>query len=90
MARKCEVCGKKPISGHRKKHKHSKGWRYRAPKTNRIWVPNLRKVVLDTPAGEMKIKMCMSCYRRYQKEAEQFLRRKNVKLYRRLYVKSIA
>ncbi len=89
MAKRCDICGKKPVYGHRKKHKHSKAWRYRAPKTNRVWIPNLREVTLETPLGGAKVKMCMSCYRRYRKEAEVFLKRKNRKLYRKLFVKPL-
>ncbi len=83
MARRCDICLKKVVHGHRKKHKHSKGWKYRAPKTKRVWVPNLRDVKLDAK-GELTVKMCMGCYRRYRKEGEAFLKRKNKKVYKKL------
>jgi len=81
MARRCDVCQKGVMHGHRKVHKHSKGWRYRAPKTNREWVPNLRKVKITT---ETTIKMCMACYRKYQVQGLEYIQKKNPRLYKKL------
>ena len=88
MAKRCDVCGKKVVHGNRKVHKHSKGWRYRAPKTPRVWIPNLRDVHISTEIGgihvEGDIRMCMGCYKRYTQVGVAFLKKKNMQLYRRL------
>ena len=78
MAVKCDVCGKKTMHGNQHLHRHSR-WRFRAPKTKRTWVPNLRDVKIVLQDGKkIEIKMCMSCYKRYTKDGLAFLKRKGV------------
>lgn len=53
MAKTCEVCGKKPVTGFKVSHsnRHSK----------RRWIPNLQEVRAIV-AGEVKrIKVCARC-----------------------------
>lgn len=78
MALKCDVCNKKTVHGNQQFHRHSK-WRFRAPKTKRTWIPNIRTVTIETPDFKKTISMCMSCYKRYQKDGLAFLKRKKVK-----------
>ena len=54
MARVCEICGKKPITGNNVSHSHHK--------TRRRWLPNLQKVKAQTSEGTVKrIKVCTNC-----------------------------
>ncbi|MEO0236599.1 MAG: 50S ribosomal protein L28, partial [candidate division WOR-3 bacterium] len=39
MAKRCDICGKGPLSGHNVSHANKK--------SNRRWFPNLRKVELE-------------------------------------------
>ncbi|MBN1756664.1 50S ribosomal protein L28 [bacterium] len=53
MAKVCEICGKRPITGNNVSHSHHK--------TKRRWKPNLQsvKAVID---GKVKtIKVCTNC-----------------------------
>ncbi len=86
MSMHCDLCGKKTMHGHSIKHKHSKGWKYRAPNTKRTWKPNLRKVkIQDNKSGKISVvTMCMSCYRKYTTEGVSFINKKNPKVYRKL------
>lgn len=77
MALRCDVCNKKTAHGNQQIHRHSR-WRFRAPKTKRTWVPNIRPVKVEGKGEQREIKMCMSCYKRYTKEGAKFLRRKKV------------
>jgi large subunit ribosomal protein L28 len=51
MSVECNICGKKPITGHNVSHSHRK--------TKRRWLPNLQWF---TPEGETKrVKVCAKC-----------------------------
>ena len=53
MAKICEVCGKKPMSGHNVSHAHNL--------TNRRWMPNLQRIrVLENGVAKRKT-VCTSC-----------------------------
>lgn len=78
MALKCDVCDKKTVHGDSHIHRHS-AWRYKAPRTKRTWVPNIRTVKLVVKEGVKEISMCMSCYKRYTKDGVAFLKKKQVK-----------
>jgi large subunit ribosomal protein L28 len=53
MAKVCEVCGKKPITGHNVSHAHNL--------TKRRWVPNLQRMrVLDNGVPKRMV-VCTSC-----------------------------
>ncbi|MCB2183064.1 MAG: 50S ribosomal protein L28 [Desulfobulbaceae bacterium] len=56
MARECEICGKKPVTGNNVSHAHNK--------TRRRWLPNLQKVRMVTSGGNSKkIRVCTRCIR---------------------------
>lgn len=53
MAKICEVCGKKPMSGNNVSHAHNT--------TKRRWLPNLQRVrVLDNGVPKRQM-VCTSC-----------------------------
>jgi len=55
MARVCEICGKKPISGNNVSHAHNK--------TRTVWKPNLQNVrALENGTVRSK-KVCTRCIR---------------------------
>jgi large subunit ribosomal protein L28 len=56
---KCEMCGKKPMSGHNVSHsmRHTK----------RQWKPNLQKVSIFKDGKTRKIKLCSRCLRTLSK-----------------------
>ncbi|WKZ24074.1 MAG: L28 family ribosomal protein [Candidatus Dojkabacteria bacterium] len=78
MARRCDVCDKKTAHGDSHIHRHS-AWRYKAPRTKRTWVPNLRPVKVTAKERTQEITMCMACYKRYTKDGSSFLTKKQVK-----------
>jgi large subunit ribosomal protein L28 len=57
----CEVCGKSPQFGQNIRNQHSVGWRYRAPRTKRRWLPNLQTVRVARGNATMKIRICVKC-----------------------------
>ena len=69
MAKICEICGKSTVSGNRIQHKHSVGWRYKAPKTKREFKPNLRSINVEIDGTPSRVYACMKCYKKLQKEA---------------------
>jgi len=68
MSKACQLCGKSTVSGNRIQHKHSTGWRYKAPKTKRTFKPNLRSVAVEIEGTPSKIDVCMKCYKQLRKE----------------------
>ena len=69
MSKLCEICGKSTVAGNRIQHKHSVGWRYKAPKTKRQFKPNLRKVDVELDGDMVRLSACMKCYKRLQKDS---------------------
>ncbi|NIM19589.1 MAG: 50S ribosomal protein L28 [Candidatus Latescibacteria bacterium] len=55
MSRKCEVCGKGPIVGHRISHAHNV--------TKRRWLPNLQKITFELNGKVQNAYVCTSCIR---------------------------
>ncbi len=53
MSRVCEVCGKKPMTGHHISHAHNL--------TKRRFLPNLQSVRVATPQGTKRMRVCTSC-----------------------------
>ena len=70
MSKVCEICQKSTVAGNRIQHKHSIGWRYKAPKTKRTFKPNLRTIEVELDGAIKKVSTCMKCYKRLRKEAE--------------------
>lgn len=55
MAQSCDICGKKPISGHRISHAHNL--------IKRRWLPNLQRVHAVVDGARKTIRVCVSCIR---------------------------
>jgi len=53
MAKMCDVCGKKPISGNNISHAHNK--------TRRRWLPNLQNARALVDGRVKRIKVCAAC-----------------------------
>lgn len=75
MSRVCELTGRKTSFGHNKKHRRGSSggggrWRFKAPKTNRTWKPNLKKVKLEVDGRVQTMKISMKAYKKLRKLAE--------------------
>lgn len=55
MARMCEVCGKKPVSGNNVSHANNV--------TKRRWLPNLQSVRALVDGTVRRIRVCTRCIR---------------------------
>jgi len=55
MAKRCEVCGKSPMSGNNVSHAHNT--------TRRRFLPNLQQVRAVVDGQTRKVKVCSSCLR---------------------------
>ncbi|MEJ5165584.1 MAG: 50S ribosomal protein L28 [Thermoanaerobaculia bacterium] len=55
MAKVCDYCGKKTITGNKISHAHNL--------TKRRWYPNLKKVHIQTPSGKKTLLLCTRCIR---------------------------
>jgi large subunit ribosomal protein L28 len=53
VSKVCQVCGKKPSTGHNV----SNSMRH----TKRRWMPNLQRVHVATDAGNTHMRVCTSC-----------------------------
>jgi len=61
MAKRCYICGKEPLYGHKVSHANKK--------SNRRWLPNLIKVKLEMDGKVVKAKVCTKCYKKLRKSA---------------------
>ncbi|MCK4535776.1 MAG: 50S ribosomal protein L28 [Desulfuromonadales bacterium] len=55
MARECEICGKKPMTGNNVSHAHNK--------TKKVFNPNLQKVRVEYNGSVKSMKVCTRCIR---------------------------
>ena len=55
MSRKCEVCGKGPMTGNRVSHAHNL--------TKRRWLPNLQRITVELKGKVRNVYACTSCIR---------------------------
>jgi len=55
MAKRCEVCGKGPMSGNNVSHAHNT--------TRRRFLPNLKNVRAVVSGQTQKVRVCTSCLR---------------------------
>jgi large subunit ribosomal protein L28 len=70
MAYVCEICDKKTVTGRSQRHKRGvagKRWRKRAPKTSRLFKPNLQKVSLKINDEKKRMRLCTKCIKRIKK-----------------------
>lgn len=68
---KCYHCGKGVLYG--RSHTHHRGvaggrWKKRAPKTRRIFQPNLQKVDVLENGKVKRVKLCNKCLKRVKKD----------------------
>lgn len=63
MARVCQISGKKANNAKHIRHRHSGAWKFRAPKKNRLQLPNLQTVRLKTEHGTVKLQVATSVIR---------------------------
>lgn len=55
MAKICQVSGKRSNNAKHIRNRHSQGWKYKAPKKNRVQAANLQKVSIKTPNGTVRL-----------------------------------
>lgn len=55
MAKVCEICGKKPVTGHNISHSHKL--------TKRRWLPNLQKIKVNINGETKRMRVCTRCIR---------------------------
>ncbi len=70
MSFSCEICEKKSSVGSSQKHRRGvagKRWLYRAPKTPRVFKPNLQRVGLVIAGENKKMRVCAKCLKRIKK-----------------------
>ena len=60
MAKICQVSGKRGNNAKYIRNTHSQGWKYKAPKKNRVQDPNLQVVRLKTEHGTVRLKVATS------------------------------
>ena len=53
MARVCDICGKKPVSGNNISHAHNR--------TRRRWMPNLQHVRAKVGGQTKRMTVCTQC-----------------------------
>jgi large subunit ribosomal protein L28 len=66
----CEICGKKSAVGSSQQHRRGvagKRWLKRAPKTPRVFKPNLQRVSLNISGDVKKMRICAKCIKRIKK-----------------------
>ncbi len=67
----CYHCEKGALYG--RSHTHHRGvaggrWKKRAPKTQRIFLPNLQSVAIMEDGAEKRVKLCNKCLKRVKKD----------------------
>lgn len=60
MAKICQVSGKKANNAKHIRHRHSGQWKFRAPKKNRLQLPNLQTVRVKTEHGVVRLTVATS------------------------------
>ena len=73
----CYHCGKGVIHG--RSHTHHRGvaggrWKKRAPKTQRVFKPNLQKFQILEDGEEISVKLCTKCVKRVRKDVRDGVR----------------
>ncbi len=63
----CEFCGKHKMAGHSIQHRHSGAWARRAPKTTRVFEPNIQKTKIMMNGAMRSVHICTRCLRTMQK-----------------------
>lgn len=71
MKNECYHCGKGKLLG--RQHTHHRGvaggrWKKRAPKTLKVFSPNLQKVQIMIGSVAKQVKLCTKCLKRVKKD----------------------
>ncbi|ADG06142.1 50S ribosomal protein L28 [Kyrpidia tusciae] len=53
MAKRCEICGRGPATGHAVSHSHIL--------TKRRWMPNIHKIRAEVGGSVRRIRVCARC-----------------------------
>lgn len=74
MKNACYYCGKTVLFG--RSHTHHRGvaggrWKKRAPKTRRIFRPNLHSVKIVEEEKIKRVKLCSKCLKRIKKDISE-------------------
>lgn len=74
MTNRCYHCGKGVLFG--RQHTHHRGvaggrWKKRAPKTRRIFQPNLQRVEVVEKGKVKRVKLCAKCLKRIKKDQNE-------------------
>jgi large subunit ribosomal protein L28 len=69
MAAQCDVCGKGTVFGRNIRHKHSGRWQRKAPRTNRLYRPNLHRQAVWRDGRAVRMRLCSRCLRAQLKSA---------------------
>ena len=70
LSGKCDICGKRPQFGQNIQHQHGGGWAMRAPRTKRMWKPNIQKHTVRLDGRALQLNVCTRCLRTAQKVAK--------------------
>ena len=70
----CYHCGKGVLHG--RSHTHHRGvaggrWKKRAPKTQRVFKPNLQKAQIMEDGKQITVKLCAKCIKRVRKDVRE-------------------
>lgn len=58
MAKVCDICGKRPVSGNNISHAHNR--------TRRRWLPNLQEVRAQVNGRTQRLTVCTSCIKSHK------------------------
>lgn len=60
---KCDVCAKHTMFGRNIRHKHSGNWERKAPRTNRMFQPNVQSKRVFLDGKWQRVNICTRCLR---------------------------
>lgn len=67
--KRCSFCGKGPMVGRNIRHKARGKWTYRAPKTRRVFNPNIQRTTIFLRGERKRVHICTRCLRTLNKTA---------------------
>ncbi len=59
----CELCNKRPSFGRNIRHKHSGRWQRKAPRTSRMFKPNIKRRHFVVDGKSVSVNVCTGCLR---------------------------
>jgi len=65
----CDFCGKSKMFGRNIRYNHGGKWELRAPKTNRVFNPNVQRTRILVDGKLQRVHICTRCLRTRQKTA---------------------